>query len=273
MLTMDPKIIGSYPMEIIDSHCHLDDFFYEGKIEEVLANAEQASVTRMVAVGTHPKDWEFYAEFVRNHGHIFHTVGLHPLVAKNEKELDQLPIFLGKEIKPVAIGEIGLDYHRLPPEQRAKDEVIEFQKLIFVKQLELAKANDLPVVIHSRQAFDDTFNILINSGIRGGKILFHCYGYGVPEMEKLKSFGAFVSFAGTLTFRKGQAEPLKIANPDRLLIETDCPYLTPEPHRPKRNEPAFIRATARFAAKTLDMSENDFCNLTHKNTEKFFALK
>jgi TatD DNase family protein len=270
---MDPKIIASYPMEIIDSHCHLDDFFHEGKIEEVLANAEHASVTKMVAVGTHQKDWEFYAEFVQNRRNISYTAGLHPLAAKNEKELDQLPIFLGKEIKPVAIGEIGLDYHRLPNEQQAKDEIIEFQKLIFAKQLELAKANDLPVVIHSRQAFDDTFDILTNSGIPGSKVLFHCYGYGVPEMEKLKSFGAFVSFAGTLTFRKEQVEPLKVANLDKLLIETDCPYLTPEPHRPKRNEPAFIRATARFAAKTLNMSEDDFCNLTYKNTEKFFTLK
>jgi TatD DNase family protein len=273
MLTTDPKIIASYPMEIIDSHCHLDDFFYEGKIEEVLANAEHASITKMVAVGTQPKDWEFYAEFVRNRRNIFYTVGLHPLVAENEKELDQLPIFLEKEIKPVAIGEIGLDYHRLPNEQQAKDETIEFQKLIFGKQLELAKANNLPVVIHSRQAFDDTFNILINSGIAGNRILFHCFSYGVSEMEKLKSFGAFVSFAGTLTFKKEQVKPLKVANPDKLLIETDCPFLTPEPHRPKRNEPAFIRATARFAAKTLGMPENDFCNLTYKNTEKFFALE
>ncbi|MDR2628713.1 MAG: TatD family hydrolase [Puniceicoccales bacterium] len=260
-------------MEIIDSHCHLDDFFYEGKIEEVLANAEHALVTKMVAVGTQPKDWEFYAEFVRNHGHISYTIGLHPLTAENEKDLDQLPIFLEKEVKPVAIGEIGLDYHRLPNEQQAKEKIIEFQKLIFIKQLELAKAHDLPVVIHSRQAFDDTFNILINSGIAGSRILFHCYGYGVSEMEKLKSVGAFVSFAGTLTFRKEQVEPLKAANPNKLLIETDCPYLTPEPHRPKRNEPAFIRATARFAAKTLGMSESDFCNLTYENTEKFFALE
>jgi TatD DNase family protein len=259
-------------MEIIDSHCHLDDFFYEGKIEEIFANAEHSSVTKMVAVGTHSKDWKFYAEFVRNHGHIFYTVGVHPLVAENEKELDQLPVFLEKEIKPVAIGEIGLDYRRLPNEQQAKKKSIEFQKLIFAKQLELAKANDLPVVIHSRQAFDDTFNILTNSGMPGSRVLFHCYGYGVSEMEKLKSFGAFVSFAGTLTFRKEQVESLKVANPDKLLIETDCPYLTPKPHRPKRNEPAFIQATARFAAEALGMSENDFCNLTYKNTEEFFAL-
>ncbi|MDR1891150.1 MAG: TatD family hydrolase [Puniceicoccales bacterium] len=260
-------------MEIIDSHCHLDDFFYEGKIEEVLSNAERASVTKMVAVGTNPKDWEFYAEFVRNRKNIFYTVGLHPLEAKSVEDVEQLPNFLEKEIKPVAIGEIGLDYHRLPHEQRAKDETIELQKHIFEKQLEFAKANNLPVVIHSRQAFDDTFNILINSGMSGNRILFHCYGYGVSEMEKLKDFGAFISFAGTLTFKKEQVAPLQAANLDKLLIETDCPYLTPEPHKPSRNEPAFIRATARFAAKMLNMAENDFCSLTYQNTEKFFNLK
>jgi TatD DNase family protein len=270
---MKLKIIASLPMEIIDSHCHLDDFFYEGKIDEVLANAQHASITKMIAVGTHPKDWEFYAEFVRNHKNVFYTVGLHPLVAENMEEVEGLQNFLGKEIKPVAIGEIGLDYHRLPHEQQAKNENVEFQKHIFSKQLKLAKANNLPVVIHSRQAFDDTFDILINSSIPGNRVLFHCYGYGIPEMEKLKSFGAFISFAGTLTFRKEQIEPLKVASLDKLLIETDCPFLTPEPHRPKRNEPAFIRATARFAANVLNMSENDFCQLTYQNTEKFFLLK
>jgi Tat protein secretion system quality control protein TatD with DNase activity len=109
----------------MDSHCHRDDFFYEGKIEEVFANVEHSSVTKMVTIGTPPKDWELYADFVPNHGLMSYMVGFHRLRAENEKELDQLPTFLGNKIKALGISEIELEYHRLGHEQQTKDEIIE----------------------------------------------------------------------------------------------------------------------------------------------------
>jgi TatD DNase family protein len=259
-------------VKIIDSHCHLDDFFYDGTIDEILSNAAVASVDKMVAVGTHLRDWQFYCKFVGKHQNIFYTVGLHPTNSEMAEEIDALPGFLEMENKPIAIGEIGLDYHRLPKEPEAKAPAIERQKNAFAAQLKFAKASNLPVVIHSRQAFDDTFEMLTQSAIPGENVLFHCYGYGVCEMGKIKEFGAFTSFSGTITYKPDMAEPLKAANLNRLLIETDCPYLTPNPHKPKRNEPAFLRATAECAAKILNMRDGDFCDLVRKNTEKFFGI-
>jgi TatD DNase family protein len=258
-------------MRIIDSHCHLDDFYVEGKIDSVLANAAAAQVHRMVAVGTAREDWAFYENFTVGRENIFYTVGLHPIYANQLDDIGELPKFLGGDNRPVAIGEIGLDYHHLPADGR--DKAVEMQKRAFVEQLKIAQKFELPVVIHSRQAFDDTWAILLNSGIAANCILFHCYDYGTHEMEQLKEFGAFVSFSGMVTYKKKLAAPLKIADRDRILIETDCPFLTPEIHKPKRNEPAFIRATASCAAEIIAMGESEFCNLTYGNTERFFRMK
>jgi TatD DNase family protein len=259
-------------MKVIDSHCHLDDFFKAGRINEVLKNAEHALVEKMIAVGTHLDDWEFYCEFVRGHKNVFYTVGLHPLCVEHVDNLKKLPNFLEMEINPVAIGEIGLDYHRLPKNEAGKLAEIELQRNVFVEQLELARAHDLPVVIHSRDAFADTLEILKNSGIPGERILFHCYSYGVGEIEEVKRFGAFVSFSGNITYKQELIEPLEAAPSDRTLVETDCPYLTPQFHKPKQNEPAYIRATVEFAAKILNMAESDFCALTYENTLRFFGI-
>jgi TatD DNase family protein len=259
-------------MRIIDSHCHLDDFVKEGSIDKILDNAARASVDKMVAVGTCQEDWEFYSDFVRQHDNIYYTVGLHPLYAEQLETIVRLPSFLSKDVRPVAIGEIGLDYHRLPEGDDARIATINLQKKAFEEQLQIAKFHNLPVVIHSRQAFDDTFNILEKTGASGDKVLFHCYDYGTDEMEQLKDFGAFVSFSGSLTFKKKLAAPLQMASLDRLLVETDCPYLTPESHKPNQNQPAYIRATAKIAANILGISEENFCSLTHGNTERFFNM-
>ncbi|MDR1401881.1 MAG: TatD family hydrolase, partial [Puniceicoccales bacterium] len=123
-------------MKIIDSHCHLDDFFYDGRINEVLENAEHALVTKMIAVGTHGKDWQFYSEFVKSRGNIFYTVGLHPLlVSEHLRDIELLGEFLGEKSGPVAIGEIGLDYHRLPEDQMLREAEIKLQQRIFREQL------------------------------------------------------------------------------------------------------------------------------------------
>jgi TatD DNase family protein len=259
-------------MEIIDSHCHLDDFFREGVLDDVLERAERASVTRLIAVGTHSVDWKFYGELVKTRGNIFYTIGLHPLLAEEFESVGRMHEFFTGPIAPIAIGEIGLDYHRLPDELDARSAEIALQKSIFSEQLKFAIARRLPVVIHSRQAFADTFATLVASGIGGSRVLFHCYDYGADEMQKIMDFGAFVSFSGTLTYKKITAAQIKLADPQRMLIETDCPYLTPQEHKPKRNEPAYIVSTAAFGAKLLDMRMDDFCDLTCGNTERFFAI-
>lgn len=258
-------------MDIIDSHCHLDDFYADGTISDVMSRARAAQVKRFIAVGTCYADWQFYSKFVKENNDVYYTVGLHPLYVEHSSDLEHIVDFLNDD-KLVAIGEIGLDYHRLPGDIDEKERKIEAQKAMFMQQLMVAKEHDLPVVIHSRDAFDDTLDLLKFSGISSDKINIHCYDYGLQEMRQLMDFGCYVSFSGILTYKGSLVEPFKIVRNDRLMIETDCPFLTPVPYRKKRNEPAFLRETAIFGANLLNCREQDFCRLTYDNTERFFGL-
>lgn len=258
-------------MDIIDSHCHLDDFYSDGTISDVMSRARSAQIKKFIAVGTCHSDWQFYSRFVNGNNNVYYAVGLHPLYIEYSSDVDHIIDFLNDD-KLVAIGEIGLDYHRLPSDIDEKCRAIEAQKNIFMRQLNIAKDHDLPVVIHSRDAFEDTFDLLKSSGISSEKINIHCFDYGIDEMKQLMDFGCYVSFSGMLTFKKSLIAPFQIVRNDRLMIETDCPFLTPVPYRKKRNEPAFLRETAIFGAKLLNCREQDFCRLTYNNTERFFRL-
>lgn len=258
-------------MDIIDSHCHLDDFHADNTISEVMSRARLAQIKKFIAIGTCYSDWQFYSKFVKSNDDVCYTVGVHPLYVANEGDLNSIAKFLHDK-KLVAIGEIGLDYHKLPDDVEEKEREIEAQKKMFMRQLIIAKENELPVVIHSRNAFDDTMNLLCISGISHDRVNIHCFDYGIKEMEQLKEFGCYVSFSGMLTFKKSLIEPFKIVREDRLMIETDCPFLTPVPYRKKRNEPAFLRETANFGSKLLNCREQNFCRLTYDNTARFFGL-
>lgn len=258
-------------MKLIDSHCHLKDFIEAGEIDGILARASDAGVKHLVVIGTNTEDWNINASLARDYENIDYTVGIHPIYAINNCCLDFENFILSKN-PPKAIGEIGLDYHFLSNDKN-QDEVIFWQKQMFCKQLEIAKKYDLPVAIHSRDAFEDTFNLLISSEIQSDKILFHCYGYSEKEMLLINEFGAYVSFSGIVTYKNASSlrKALKIANKDKLLIETDCPCIAPVPFRGKQNEPAFIFATAEFVAdflKNAHIIDNIF-----ENTICFFDLK
>ncbi|MDR3274277.1 MAG: TatD family hydrolase [Puniceicoccales bacterium] len=258
-------------MKLIDSHCHLDDFYNNGELEAVLARANGAMVEHLVVIGTSSRDLEINHRLAENFTSIDYTVGVHPLY-HGDPIPDFGPYFTASK-PPVAIGEIGLDYHSLPPDSR--DEVIAAQKKLFVSQLQIAKKCDLPVALHSREAFDDTFALVEESGIDGDRILFHCYGYGTEEMRTINEFGAWVSFSGTITYKNSQAlrGALSIVEKDRLLIETDCPYLAPVPYRGKKNEPSFLMHTARFIEEFFTDECGDILGKIFANTVRFFRLK
>lgn len=263
-------------MKIIDSHCHLDGFFKTGELKDVLLRASEAGVQYLIAIGTGSEDWGVNADLAKNFAQVFYTVGLHPLNIPKytctdlENEIERFIVKDGNP--PCAIGEIGLDYHYI---QDGDDrvQILNIQQEIFYRQLMLAKKYDLPVSIHSRDAFDDTFKVLINSGINSKKVLFHCFGYSVDEMKKLMDFGAYVSFSGSVTYKNASAirEALTIADRNHVLLETDCPYLAPVPFRGKPNEPAFIRETAKFVENFLQ--DEHFLDQVFENTVNFFGMK
>ncbi len=234
-------------MSLTDSHCHLDDPRFDADREAVLERALQAGVTRLLAIGTGdgPPDLEAGVRLAERYPFVLASAGVHPHDAAKvlPATFDQLAA-LARHPKVAAIGEIGLDYHYnfAPPER---------QREVFAEQLRLAAAAGKPVIIHTREAWDDTMALLeryVRPGGPGG--IFHCFSGGAEQARQALGLGFHLSFAGVVTFPKaeGVREAARLTPLDRLLIETDAPYLAPVPHRGRRNEPAFLLETARRLA-------------------------
>lgn len=258
---------------MIDTHCHLTyDGLYE-RVDDVIAAAEQAGVDRMISVGTTPADAEKARALAHRKGNIYFTAGLHPHYASAYTDkaalLDALREKLADE-KCVAIGEMGLDRHYPDPP-------FDLQRRVFDWQLELASDGtfDGPLVIHNREATDDTLGVLRASGVAPTRFVFHCFTGTAEELDKILAFGAMISLTGIVTF--GSAKDLAEATDriplDRLMIETDSPYLTPAPHRKVRpNEPRYVADVARFLADRRGLPLDEFGATVDANAERFFAL-
>jgi len=257
----------------VDSHCHIDGAEYDADREEVIRRARDAGVTTMLNVGTgdpHSGAFERAVELAEKHTDIYAAVGVHPHDAKLfTDQAEQRLLDLVKQSRQViAWGEIGLDYHY---DHSPRD----VQRKVFERQLRLARLLELPVVIHSREANDDTIAILREemAGYEHGGVL-HCFGGSLEMATSAIDLGFFISFAGNLTFKK--AEDLRsIARQlplDRLLIETDCPYLTPVPFRGKRNEPALVVETAQCLAELHGRELEVIGHITSENFGKLFRV-
>ena len=251
-------------MKLIDSHCHLDDEQFDPDREEVIARAREAGVERMMAIGTGsgPPDLEAALRLARQHDFIYATVGVHPHdAAKATPETFAVMETLMSEIKVLAIGEIGLDYHYdFSPRDVQCD--------VFVAQLKLASRAGKPIVIHTREAWDDTL-LLLREHWSGGGII-HCFSGGPAEARQALDLGFHLSFGGVLTFPKADAlrEAARLAPEDRLLVETDAPYLAPVPQRGKRNEPAFMVETVRRLAVVRGVAPERIAEVTTGNFER-----
>lgn len=264
-------------MSWFDSHCHLNGFLEKGILEDVLDRSDQNGVSRMTAVGTTPEDWGVYRALARKYpGRIHSSAGLHPSYVDGEwpARVAQLADCWADEPKPVAVGEIGLDYFRLPKDADDALLVMEQQGLAFSHQLSFAKEKGLPVIVHSRNAFEDCLTLIDKSGVDWKKVVFHCFSEGVTQMEQLMERGGRASFTGILTF--GKNDPLREAalrqGMENLMIETDSPYLAPEPRRGKVNEPAFLRYLGQFASRLFDVSEDFLAEKTFENTCDFYGI-
>jgi TatD DNase family protein len=257
----------------IDSHCHIDGPDYDTDREEVIARARAAGVSTMLNVGTgdpHSGAFERAVELAETHSEIYAAVGVHPHDAKLfDDAAEQLLLNLVRGSKRViAWGEIGLDYHY---DHSPRDT----QREVFRRQLRLARAQNLPVLIHSRNADDDTIAILVEelTGYERAGVL-HCFGGSLTMAHEAIELGFFISFAGNLTFKKAEdlrdiARQLPLG---RLLIETDCPYLTPVPFRGKRNEPTRVVETARCLAGIHDRELEDIARATTENFCTLFGV-
>lgn len=261
-------------MIFVDSHCHIDGEQFDSDREEVISRANEAGVGAMLVVGTGDatefNNFERVVRLAESHASIYCSIGVHPHDAKTLGKLEEEKLInLAKSSKKVvAWGEIGLDYYY---DHSPRD----IQREVFIRQIRIAKDLDLPIIIHSRDADDETVEILTEEcsypEFRGG--IMHCFG-GTPEMaEQILKLNFMISFAGNVTFKKAEnlRDSAKIVPLERLLIETDCPYLTPVPFRGKRNEPMYVVETAKFLANLYGVELENLAETTTKNFYKFLT--
>ena len=251
-------------MNLVDSHCHLDDKQFAEDREAVIERAQAAGVSRLMAIGTGdgPPDLETAIRLADAYPAFYATVGVHPHDAAKATSatLDRLRDLLSHP-KVLALGEIGLDYHY---DFSPRDT----QRSVFIRQLELASAAGKPIVIHTREAWNDTTEIIRKHYTGGG--IFHCFTGGPAEATEALDLGFHLSFGGVLTFPKAEPvrEAARLAPLEKILIETDAPYLAPVPHRGKRNEPAFVVETARKLAEIRMISLQEAADATTRNFER-----
>ena len=262
---------------LIDSHCHLASLADRGVLEAALRNAREAGVEQIIAIGTSAGDWTVNRDLCAgNAGTIAYTVGLHPTDIGDdwEEQLEQIGSFFAEDPAPVAIGEIGLDHFHLPkyPDEAAEMKVRQVE--VFSYQLALAVQFDCPVVVHSRNAFFECLKVIEKSGFDWERVVFHCFVEGPQEIRGLNERGGRGSFTGLITYNNASRirEAALEQDLDRIMVETDAPYLSPEPVRGRMNEPAHVRHTADFCAGLFDMKLEDFAEVSTRNTVSFFGL-
>lgn len=263
-------------MNLVDTHCHLSFEQFDEDLVEVLDRAQKAGVQKIICIGCRVEDAHKTLELVEKYNNLYATIGLHPCDVDEdfEKDIDTLANLATHE-KVVAIGETGLDFFR---EENPSERL---QRASFQKNYELAKKLEKPLVIHSRslKAREQTLEMLSSFGNQ--PFVWHCFSEDMECAEAILELGGMISFTGVVTFPgRGELkhtptaiqEVAKKIPLERIMVETDAPYLAPPPNRGKRCEPAFVVNTARFIAELRNMEVEEFANATTKNAERFFGI-
>ena len=249
----------------IDTHCHLSSEDYES-IDKVIEEAKENNVKYLIVSGYDKKSIKEVIDIANRHDNIYLTLGYHPSEADitTDEDLIELKEIIKNNKKVIGIGEIGLDYHWVKDNK-------EKQKELFIKQVNIAKELDLPVVIHSRDAFQDTFDILKETNHRG---VIHCFSGNIENAKMYSSIGYYFGIGGVLTFSNSNLkETIKEIPLDRILLETDSPYLAPTPYRGHQNEPKFIPIIAKELSDILNKNIEEIEEKTRENTSKIFNIK
>ena len=256
-------------MELTDTHCHLTFAPLAGDVAGVVARSRAAGVSRWITVGTSLEDSRKAIELAGQYDGMYATVGIHPHEAKSAdtSALEELKR-LGRSDKVVAIGETGLDFHYNFSKQPD-------QKRVFEAHLQIAGELNLPVIVHSRNAFAETMEILDHSGRGPRGVVFHCFSGSAEEAKLVLERAYYVSFTGVVTFKNAEKtrDSARVVPLDRLMVETDCPYMSPEPVRSQKpNEPALMVHTARLLAQVKGVELEDLARATTRNAMTFFNL-
>ncbi len=255
-------------MTLIDSHAHIDDQRFASDREQVIQRALEAGIKQLINVGSNLETSKQSVALAEKYPFIYAAAGVHPHDAKNlpSNYLKILEEILQKP-KVVAVGEIGLDYYyELSPR--------DVQQEVFIEQLNLAKELGKPVIIHLRDAYGDFLDIMRKERLEPIKGVMHCFSGSWEVAEECMQLGFYISFAGPITFdnAKRLREVAKRVPLEKILVETDCPYLTPVPHRGKRNEPAYVRYVAEQIAEIKGLSVEEISRQTVLNTRKLFGI-
>lgn len=250
-----------------DTHCHLEDDRYPETTDEILRQARERGVSRFITVGCDAESSRTCLAIASRHDDVWATIGVHPHEAVHG--VDEISALIDETFtvdshRVVALGEAGLDYYYDHSPRDAQREV-------FAQQIALANRYSLPLVIHTRDAWSDTWDVLAAEGAPE-RIIFHCFTGGVDEAARCLDFGAYLSFSGIVTFKNATdvAEAASMCPDDRLLVETDSPYLAPVPHRGRPNRPAFVVDVGEHVARLRDVTPETLAELTSQNAGRAF---
>ncbi len=261
--------LASAKVPLVDSHAHLHFDQFKNDRQQVIQNARLAGITTIINIGTDLRTSQQSVSLAENYDFIFAAVGVHPNDSpRMQPNLWEKLKSLYQHDKVVAIGEIGLDYYR----NVARSAV---QKAALIRQLEWAVELDLPVVIHARQAWGDILTILAGDFRHKVRGVFHCFSGLEEEARLVLNLGFYISFTGVVTFKNSQA--LRVAAEfvplDRLLLETDCPFMAPVPYRGQRNEPAYVPILAEKIAEAKRINLADLARQTNENVKNLFGIE
>ena len=250
---------------MFDTHAHLADGRFNKDRAQVIERALKAKVKEILCVCCNAKELDVFWQALSSYPFIWLAAGIHPHHASKYKEMKKVLVPALKTKRFCALGEIGLDYHYMnsPPE---------IQKEVFKTQLKFAGERDLPVIVHTREAAEDVWRILKDEAME--QVVIHCFSGEKRELERYLELGFYVSFAGMITFPSASSlrNLVSLVPLDRLLLETDCPYLAPQPVRGKRNEPAFARHTMEEIARIRHIPPEELSEITTQNARKLFRL-
>ncbi len=254
-------------MELIDTHAHLDMEYAEGEtVKNIVDRASKNNVKKIITISSSPDSIMSAHKLAESFEGVYHSIGLHPHEAKDlSSGLENTMRSLNSK-KCVAVGEVGLDYHYLLSP-------MDIQKKVFVKMIELARELGLPLIIHSREADKDTYEILKSEYKDICNGVLHCYSGSKEQLKKYLDLGMYVSFTGIITFPKAEvAKESALYSPqDRIMIETDCPFLAPVPHRGKKNYPEYIPVIASKLAEIKGQTLEEVAKYTTRNALDLFS--
>jgi TatD DNase family protein len=260
------SLVGDAPtVRFLDNHCHLEHAKLPGTVDEVVERARAAGVIGFVTVGCDAADSARCIEIAERYPDVWATVGLHPHEAVNGADT-LVPLLNNRSHKVLAIGECGLDYHY---DHSPRD----IQRVAFAAQIALAHQHQLPLVIHTREAWDDTFDVLAAEGMPD-RTIFHCFTAGPDEARRCLDLGAYLSFSGVVTFNNSgdNRAAAELCPIDRLMAETDSPYLAPKPHRGRPNEPAYVAHVVAELARIRRESVEFTAEATVRNAVVAFGI-